>query len=211
MKCNIIPQDAPQKIGDSIFRYGGEPFYFKAIGGSNLEMYHIADMKKPVKAISYEDPLFDFSSVPLGYVNAKMFLHVVYLKRIPVRKVKQGVNQHNVRLEILPDGNGQKMFNISNILYSKSFYDATMGRYPSLEDSLDALRKHVFDREKTAQVAVSRNIALSIDSQGVIRVFFKNQYVGWIQPNKFIVHVKNDELGWVVSKYLSHILGWQID
>lgn len=211
MRCTIIPEDIPQKISESIFRYKGVPYYVKNAGAGYISLYLLTDLNGSVfKKIKFDDPDFDFSSIPLGYVNYEEYKHTPYLSRTPVRKVKQGVNGQNVKMYFIPGGELNKKygFNSASVLYSQGFINMTQDMYPSLEEAMIKLRKK---KEKIAEIAISRNIALLIDEQDIIKVFYKNQYVGWIQPNKYLVHVKSNDLGWVVSKYLSHILGWQID
>jgi hypothetical protein len=209
MKCTIIAQDIPQKIAESIFMYKGTPYYFKEGGGQMLELYDLeyGGGGPPKHQIKFTDDHFDFSSIPLGYVNYKKFELTAYLSRIPVRKVKQGINQHNSKFQYLPGSAKKKIVNVTSLLFSQGFVEMAQRRYPSLEQALHGLRK----LGGVGEIAINLSIALSIDEQGIIKVFYKNQYVGWIQPNKYIVHVKSDELGWVISKYLSHVLGWQID
>lgn len=206
MKCNIIPKDIPQKIGESIFRYKGFPYYCRDAGGNRLALYNLWNIQgEYVQMIDYQDKDFDFSSVPLGYVNVKDYVCVAYIMRTPVRKVKQGINNHNTKYYNLP---GVKPCGgLNYVLFSKAFTDMVMDKYPSLEEAMTKLRK----LQEPGGIAITRSIALSIDEQDIIKVYYKNQYVGWIQPGKFTVHVKGNDLGWVISKYLSHVLGWQID
>lgn len=211
MKCTIIPGDIGQKMSESIFRYKGVPYFVKEAGGKKIELYELDKVQGghgPIDVIPFNHDDLDFSSVPLGYVNYTRndWSHVVYISRYPVRKVKQGINNHNTRYKFLPDAVDLKPVSLQNVLFSKAFVDSVIGIFPSLESSLNVLRKN--DKK---EIAISRDIALSIDEQGIIKVYYKNKYVGWIQPDKFTVHVKRDDLGWVVSRYLSHVLGWTVD
>lgn len=208
MKCTIIPNDISQKMAESIFKYQGRPYYVRHSGGNKIDLYELQNATGHiVYTIKYDDDGLDFSSIPLGYVNLKPYVAVVYLTRVPVRKVKQGINTSNTKMNSLP-GSLKKGYNMTSTLFSEGFVNMAIEKYPSLEESLEKLRKK---DSKSGEVAISRSIALMIDEQDIIKVFYKNEYVGWIQPGKFLVHVKSDGLGWVVSKYLSHILGWQID
>lgn len=205
MKCTIIPGDISQKMDSSIFRYKKIPYWVSYEGGTIIRLLNIPDQEIKYK-IDFNDPDLDFSSCPLGYLNYVPYKSVGYLVRIPVRKVKQGVNSQNTKVIRLP-GHPNLPFNVNSALSSKSFVDMVTGKYPSLETALSTLRKS----DPESQIAVSRDIALTVDEQGIIKVYYKNNYVGWIQPNKFVVHIKNTDMGWVVSKCLSHVLGWELD
>ena len=100
---------------------------------------------------------------------------------------------------------------MNDVLFHRSFADSVEGIFPDLLGSIATLRRNLDLNLTEGEVAISRCIALSIDAQGIIKVFYKNLYVGWIAPDNDIVHVKRGDLAWVVSHYLSHVLGWKVD
>lgn len=207
-----ITKDIAQKMDNCLFRYKGQPVWVRHAGSDQVALYNSMEPNgNNFATVAYNDKDLDFDSIPLGYVNYSPFKSVYYLKRIPVRKVRQGINDHNVRMSKLGSG---MPGSVNNILRSKAFVDMVNSRYPTLEDSLIKLRKMVKENHENSfepMIAISDRIGLVIDAQSIIRVFYKQQYVGWMEPQKNVVHVKSDDLGWVVSKYLSHILGWIID
>jgi hypothetical protein len=84
--------------------------------------------------------------------------------------------------------------------------------YPKLPDAMKMLRGlHAKDPSQVYQVAIRRDIAIEINQMGIINVHYKRSFVGWIQPDKNIVHIPKSDLSWVISKYLSDHLDWVVD
>lgn len=222
MKNTIQQQDVQQKLDSCIFRYKGVPYYVRG-KGSSLSLYHLYDSGgASAHTIHYNDPDLDISSIPLGYVNVpnpneKGTFLVSYFTRIPIRRVKQGVTTENTNMSALPGAN--KMAGKNNVMFSKAMVDSIMGDFPKLDVALKDLRKLVAQKDAEIlqgknvrfEIAISRSIALVIDQMGIIRAYHKNVYIGWIAPDDYIIHVKSNDLGWIVSKYLHHILGWKVD
>lgn len=217
MNCGIITNDLPQKIDQSVVRYNGMPFWVRCQGGDNVSLHPIEDTNSLTQVVSVRDPLFDISSIPLGYVNYRLWKTTVWVTRFPVRKYKQGLTSQNIRTHYFPN----LLYSNSNggwprsadILFTKTFKDSIMDIFPPLENALKGLRGiHKTQPTTHYSVAVSRDIALVIDEQAIIQVFYKNAYVGWIAPNDHIVVVNSaNGLGWIVSKYLSEHLGWTVE
>lgn len=222
MKNTIQAQDVQQKLDSCIFRYKGVPYYVRG-KNATLSLYVLGNQNEnAAHQIPYNDPDLDISSIPLGYVNVpnpsdKGAYFVYYFTRIPVRRVKQGVTTENTNMSALPGAN--KMAQKSNVMFSKSMTDSIIGNFPKLDIALKELRRLVASKDaeilqgKSArfEIAISRSIALVIDQMGIIRVYHKNVYIGWIAPDDYVIHVKSNDLGWIVSKYLHHILGWKVD
>lgn len=217
MKCNILTKDIEQKLHGCIIRYKGHPYYATFYGGDQMKLYNVGkNQNESYKyTVSIYDDEFDISSVPLGYVNGdhKDYMYVSYVTRNPIRKVRQGICTTNLNLDYLPNSPFRGIARLDHTFRSKGFEDTITGSFMPLGNALKTLRSPFKDTEqKYREIAISREIALTIDELGLIKVYFKNTYVGWIAPNEFIVHVPSDNgKAWVVSRYLSHILGWTID
>lgn len=212
MRCRIPEADLGQKLHDTVCRYKGQPVWIKVRDGE-IHGYELPGAGKLIGRIMKDDVDFDISNVPLGYVNsANRGEKVYYLTRIPVRRTKQGLSNQNLKLNSLPKlpFNG-KLAGATSILISNGFVDMVNNSYPQLEDAMKLLRKNLVEHGIEGQIAIRRDIALSIDKAGIVFVYYKNDYIGWIQPDKFIVHVISNGVSWIVSKYLSHVLGWEID
>lgn len=213
MKCNIhTVRDLSQKIGESVCRYKKIPYWVRIEedrhGRPLIQLCDIGD--GTVKhSIKYDDPDFDISSVPLGYCQKHDDCKVSYLIRLSLRRVRQGVCAQNVRCIPIQ---GVSWAGPSYIIRTKAFYNMVVGDYIPLDVGLDTLRKRLKDdKEFIGEVAISRKIALSINKLGIVNVYFKQELVGWMEPDKFVVHIPHSDLATIVSKYLSHVLGWEID
>jgi hypothetical protein len=214
MNCEIMTNDLGQKIGDTIVRYDGIPYYVRVAAGDLINLFDVASPSgKTVQQVDARDPLFDISSLPLGYVNYQLWKQTFYVTRFPKRQVKQGVIPQNTKINYFPNLHWTGGFPRSqDVLFNKAFKDSVMGVFPPLENAIKGLRGiHTSNPSTHYSVAISRDIALVIDEQAIVKVYYKNRYVGWIAPNDNIVNVnETDGMGWVVSKYLSDVLGWVI-
>lgn len=208
MRCKIPSADLQQKLHDTICRYNGFPVYC-TVNRTTIDLYHLTDTRTPFTKIKASDPAFDISGVPLGYLQ-KSPTEIFYLTRFPARKTKQGLDVKYIRVRDIRGNEARKA--TLDLVFNQNFVDMVKGKYPPLSDSLKTLRDHYARNPKAqAQIAISRNIAMFIDEMGRINIYYKNDFVGWMQPDKNVVHVPSNDMGWVVSKYLSHELSWKID
>lgn len=209
MRCKIPTADLQQKLHDTICRYKGEPVYCLVNRGISIDLYHMYNTREPFAKIKATDPDFDISGVPLGYIQKTPF-EVLYLTRVAVRKTKQGLDTRNIRARRIFNQEAQKANN--DYIFTESFVKMVKNDYVSLAQALKELRENFAKSPKSqSQKAISRNIAMWIDEMGRINIYYKNDFVGWMQPDKNVVHVPSNDMGWVVSKYLSHELSWKID
>lgn len=209
MRCNIPARDLHQKLDNTLCRYKGRPVYVRVDSGrAGVHIYNVHDTNTPIDKIKATDPDFDVASIPLGYVQYRD--RVYHLARIPVRRVKQGLDIRSIRVRNL-DGSGGDIL-VNHLIFSKEFEEMVANRGNRLSDVLGYLRaQSKKDNSRVYERVLSRDIALGINKMGIINVYFKGVHVGWMQPDKDIVHVPSDEMGWIVSKYLSHELSWKID
>ncbi len=223
MKNFIIPQDHNARFHGTIIRYDEKPYYV-LVSGPAMHLYnpsrvmnchfHPNGNDADVKGVDPYDDKLDISSIPLGYVNRTNIRSAVYLIRRPVRKFQQGISEACVIQAYLPEhikhANEANVLNRTrDTLYSTDFEDMVNGKYPTLDVALKAIREWQ-KVDGRGEVAVDREIALAIDGMGIIRVYFRNSYVGWIAPDKKTVNVPSNDMGWIVSMYLSG-LNWEIN
>lgn len=206
MKCNIPAADLAQKLNDTVCRYKSEPVYVR-VEKSKLHLFKIDSTGAALAVIKADDPDFDVAGPPLGYIQ--LGRKVQYLTRFPLRRTKQGLDVRAIRSKDLAgESLGLSKLNV----FSPSFKNMLQGEYPDLGDALKSLRADYAQNNRcNSEIAVTRNIAMSINEIGVINVYYKNNLVGYIQPDKFTVHVSNSEWSWVISKFLSHELTWEVD
>lgn len=211
MRCNIPARDLAQKLDGTICRYKGDPVLVR-VDDAVLNLYPVTDTRgKRIARINPSDPDFDIAGVPLGYIQSADNINVWYLSRIPVRRTKQGLEPRSVRVRNISGTNVDHKTPAQIVIYTEGFKQMVLNQYIPLGDAMKLLRdRWASDSTPAWQVAISRNIALGIDKQGIIKVFYKTEYVGWIAPDQFTVNVKADAFSWVVSKYLSHELDWKV-
>lgn len=213
MKCNIhTAKDLAQKLGETVCRYKGIPYWIAVDEDRRgLPTIHLRNLVTGGNegTIKYDNPEFDISSIPLGYCQSDAHCRVVYCIRLPLRRVRQGVCSSHLRVQAIQ---GNPWAQGATLLRSQGFYNLVVGNYISLDVGMDTLRKKLQeDKEFIGEIAISRKIALSINSLGIINVYYKQELVGWIEPSKFVVHIPTSDKATIISKYLSHVLGWEID
>ncbi len=214
MRNNIPSRDLFQKLNGTICCYKGIPYHVEVPHTertiNEIFLTHIYDSGVKTLKISPDDPEFDISNLPLGFMKSNSG-HVYYLSRPTVRRTRQGTDSRWLRVTPLVPG-VNPAYKAGDLVYSKGFYDSVMGNFTPLRENLENLRK--FHKQNPAgnhQSVINRNIAMWIDAMGRINVHYKEEFVGWIQPDKFTVHVPNSDKAFLVSKYLSAELGWEID
>jgi len=209
MRCLIPSADLHLKLHETVCRYDGKPVWVTVPGNGLVRLYDLPSRRNP-KDINSEDVRFDVASVPLGYVNMWSHKLVTYLSRIPIRRVKQGLCLRSLTLARI-DGRKEGTFSTSSVIVSQGFVEAIEGTYPSIEKALAKLRKEMNEEEKIfPQIAISREVALTINGVGVINVFFKTEHVGWMAPKQKVVNIKEKGNAWVIAKYLSNY-DWTVE
>lgn len=204
MLNNFAERDYTLRLDGTICRYQGYPVVVRVNDGVTFNLYRMEDTQHIWKNINPRDEAFDVASIPLGYCQSNE--NVVYLSRKPLRKMKQGVDDKSMSYNLLPDVVEKKGISYRDLIYSKNFTNMVIDKYPSLDSALDTLRKS----EKPMSLAVSRDVALHVNKVKVVNVYYKNDLVGWLAPGDRTVHVPNDPMGWIVSKYLRGF-NWIID
>ena len=130
---------------NSIVSLGGEPFwylYYSAYDG--IRGRHILTGEE----LYFSREAFDPTPVHIGYMNGKGFTK--YLSRLPIRQWKQGLRSAN--MAILGEDGTITTYLGEDVCSSKAFYDAYMGRYPSLPTIIGRNYKHkAFSREYAAK------------------------------------------------------------
>lgn len=208
MENKLGENDYSARLDNSMCRYEGEAVFVRVMSRKQLNLYKPSDIhaEKPFKAIDPRDPKFDIESVPLGYLSYQN--KVFYITRGAYRRFVQGVTEKSITIDPIP-GSGislQKGINARNLLYTSAFEDMVADRYPAF----DRLFEHITRADGFCEVALSRNVALAKNPLGVVNVYFKNDLVGWMAPGSRVVHVPDNEMGWVVSQYIRD-LNWTVE
>lgn len=213
MRCKIPDRDLAQKLDTSICRYDGLPVYCRVMSKSRIDLYALADTGGlPIATIKPRDEKFDVSGVPLGCMQSPLNnRRAVYLSRSPIRRTKQGLHYSSVLIRRLGEDELRRVTQ-QDYVFSQPFIDMVKGVYPPLSECLNRLRTwHKQEQESIHEIAVNINIGLSINAMGIIFVYFKNQFVGWIPPESNTVIVPESDKAWVISKFLSDELSWKVE
>lgn len=202
MRCKIPDRDLQARLDSTICRYRGLPYYVRYAGPGLLNLYALQKVNNRHDAdfvINSNDPDFDISTIPMGYVQYTNTL-VYYVSRRPQRMYKQGVSADALSFTDLRGGI------VSGSAFSKQFENMVMGNY----SSLNQVQKAFKDAEVDMELAISRDCALKLNHKiRIVSVFFKNDEVGWMQEGTDTVIVPSSEKGWLVSRYLSQF-NWRV-
>lgn len=212
MRCKYLPQDLNARLHGGIAFYNKKPVYVEIVD-SHIRLYTLNG--NFIGIIPENDELFDISSPQLGYVNVRSSSksingRVIYLERIPSRRYKQTLTPASVNaffpyLKKGPESDASYV--LETIWRSECFEDMLLGKYPTLEEAILSLSKV---SPRTYAVAINRDVALYKNSFGQMKVYFKNDEVGYIRPGENIVRIPPSGRSWVISKYLDGF-SWEID
>lgn len=195
MQCHYtLPKDLNDRLDGTVCRYDGKIVRVYA-NGTYLDLYDWKANDK-IKTILPDDPLLDISMIETGYFNYEGKIPFVgYITRNPLKKYKaalhhQYVNYLNIEGKTLehfmPEG-----------LYQPGILKSFDGEFPTYEEAMATLAKG------SAEVAISIDIAFRKDDIGAIYVFYRTTPVGWIAPGGSKIYVIDNDLRWVVERYLS--------
>lgn len=199
MRCKYPERDLGQRLDGTICRYMGKPVYVRYRERGELHLYSLASGGRELeRTIDPNDPEFDISTVPLGYMQDTTET-VVYVSRRPARIYKQGVSVDSL---LFTPMSGSRL---SHTWVQQSFYNMVIDDYPPLRESINRLSRS----EKNLEVAVGRDLALK-SKGGIVFVHFKGMEVGFIIPQTNTVSIPSGELAWVVSKHLSGF-DWEVN
>lgn len=196
------PQDYLQRFADGIAFYSGLP-YRVMIDRNDIHLVCLVSGDIKYRSVQ-NDELLDVSSPPLGYINTSD--GAIYITRIPRRRYKQCIDAQSVEESMLKS-DGHKVLDrrLGGSLFTKNFYDSYANEYPKLESALKMLKKR-------QSVAISRDFALTLDELGIIKVWYKYDQIGWIDPlNTKICKVPDTDKGFLISYYLTNSFGWEVE
>lgn len=198
MHCKYLPQDYEARMNGGVAFYDGKPVLLSAVGGVvEICSFPNGDL---IKRIVPDDPLLDLASPSLGYVNMTNRTYYVYRK--PERKYKQTLTYG--ALAYFDPLEEKLALRIQDVFYTENFKSMLEGKYPKFE-AANAIVAKAENNVKSR--AISRDVALAVDSFGIVRVFYKMDEVGHIDGKSVII--PHSDLAWVVSKYLTGY-GWEV-
>lgn len=202
MRNKYRGQDIRARLENTIIRYNGKP-YLCGCEGETIVLYDIIS-KAVMHKKNPDDPGLDVSSIDLGYVNILVPREcAVYLIRNPVRQYRQGVDLRALEYDALTPP--KYRFGVDHgYMNCQGFLDSYEGKFPSFKKAIKNLE------EGALSVALSKDVAILKDADGVLKVYFKQQEVGWIRPGTNKVLLPKTETSWITLFNLNMIEGWEV-
>lgn len=160
-------QDLQMRLGKSLVRYDGRPYFIMAIDGRTV-MGIFTDNEREY-TFKLPDTKLDVRPVPLGYANTGA--EALYLSRVPQRRYKQGLSEES--LKVLGRHAARRL------LTSKPLAECILNKYPSYV----AACKRVREDKRVSSVAFSRKFCVEKDDTGLLFLRYRHEKVGWV--NKY--------------------------
>jgi hypothetical protein len=200
MRCLYdTERDLIDRLHGTICRYDEKAVRVTVLGKSELQLVDPVSGKEVVR-IRPNDELFDISSPEIGYLNLTGTPSVdgVYkLERNPYRKFRQGLYAECCSAYEI-DGRTCTMINAATVFqYPVGLVDMIENRYPSFHEAV----KMLFSEEKK-EVAISKDIALSMMNTGLILIWCRGQDVAYLVPGSNSIGYKRDDTAWVIERML---------
>lgn len=169
-------QDVYSKLHDTVIIFKGEA-YRVAVNPGDVWNHHVALRKlgtrDPMVIVDYRDKDFNYSRYELGYINSGG--GATYVKRIPLRQYRSGLC-----IRTLTPGLSTETF------FGKPMREMLLGRYPSYENALAAVKKGKTSMAFDRMYAVARFVdySRSDDSEIVSYVIhYKNENIASIMDD----------------------------
>lgn len=200
MKCNIPMPDLPARLDSTICLYQNKPVIIRTEGSDSkrIYLYDIINPSIRLKIIDSDDPDLDIGTPPLGYCQYSID-RVCFITRRPQRQFKQGIYSENCYIEYLTKGDYVHKWS------SQATYDMMTKKYQSFEHIFSL----ILQGKQYAEYALNNDIAFSTDGSKIIKVFFRNEEVGFIIKSEDIdiyhptIIIPKSRKEWVIFKYLS--------
>ncbi len=212
-------KDLSDRLNGTIIRYKGVPVHVTVKGDGRLHLTDVANansMSGNLGAVSPKDPDLDISSIEIGYMNwdwskeSRRYLtvsqqrgegnKVSYLQRLPIQRYRQGLTSDVVRT-LGVDGESNKYSSESSMeLFNEGFKNMVAGNYPTYPEAAQLL----FDGEEK-EIAISIDFALKATDSSLILVYYQTRNIGWIEPNKGLIKIPDDELEWVYRRLMRQL------
>ncbi len=168
-------QDVSQQYLNNLVEYKGSIVYVTRVFEDKRVKIFFLDSRL-TETVQFELGHFSVIKKRLGMVN--VCDAVIFLSRIPVRKMGIGLNKGNIQTDLLPinypQGKADTVYLIQSLTYEGILKTLT-NTYPSFKQALNKVKK-----DKPATVAFDRQFA--VDSDGAI--YYKTQFVGSLPEGK---------------------------
>lgn len=195
--------DFASRVVDTIVKYRGDFYYAMP---STTDSYHLSLFTLPSMVLSHPNVHVDDEELSITASKLGLFNHngrVLDPIRVPMRRYRYGTPPEYISA-VSPDGEGSNYSNCSLFYKSEGFVNMLYGRYPSVAEALEQIKKS----SGKHQVAVSRFFYLKEDTIGLIRLMFGDECVLWVSPSGELNFVEKTSVNHYLSrcsKILSNI------
>lgn len=201
MRQKYVGDDVRARLGGTVIRYRGKPYYCE-VGGSSISLINIANRLVEHNNIPFDDAELDISSLDLGYVNITTPVEcAVHTARVGNRRYKQGVDFRTLTYDVLTLPTEKFAFNWEN-MFCQGFIDAYEGKYPTVDEALKKIAKK-------RSIALSNDVAI-MREKDLIKVYVKNEEVGWMKAGTKKVIIPPTPTSWMYHYYLERLEGWTV-
>lgn len=202
MRNKYVGEDIRQRLHQTIIRYRQQPF-FCSVDGTIINLLDLVTMKV-MHRVLHDDPEIDISSLDLGYMNVTNPAPVaIHMARVGGRRYRQGVDPKSLSYDVLLPSSEKFHFN-PDLIFCQGFVDAYNGKFPSVKEAIGMVAK------THRSVAISNDVAI-LREKDIIKVFVKNEEVGWMKAGGSIVNLPPSETSWINRYFLERFDGWKIE
>ena len=199
MPCKYTSlKDLQDRLTGTICRFNDQLVYVNVKSDTKIQLYEVTKRLEIIKEIKPDDPRFDISMLELGYFNYNVGTkqepknHVLFMKRHPSKKYKQGTCHTYLMSENI-DGSRDQNYGSSAIL-SQGFVDSFEGRFPTIEEIPEG-----------GQAAISQCIAVQRDELGLLNIYYRTHKIACKTPDG-VVHRLKGEFSWVIDRLLGGLI-----
>ncbi len=203
MRNKYKGQDVKNRLSNTVIRYRNNPVFCKTTeDGLTLNLFSFKNRSHLIASVDPEDPNIDISSLSLGYLQFNGI--AVYVKRMPRRIYKQGIDVQHLDYKPLFSKNDRREVDLSTF-FSESVFNSLMDKFSSLTVAITMMTKSA-----ASSVALNKNVAVMREGK-LLRFYIKGYEVGFsdlTDPNT--VHIPSSPEAWVHSVLLEEINGIKV-
>ncbi len=198
MKVKYLRQDYTQKLHGTLVTYKGRVYYCNVDEDTEVLKLTTLGSNKVIHKVVPEDTDLDIDSVKLGFFNCRE-PYSIYVKRLPLRQVRQGVSLNNISVSALTE-RGELVGIATSTFNAVEVQNGFDGSWPDLKTAIELLKipgKH--------SIALTQDAALT--SQG--HVFYRGELAGRYDFARNEVNIPNNTFSQLMSKFLS-AYSWKV-
>ncbi len=150
--------DLNMMLARTVVLYNKWPVFLHEVVKGRLALCSSLATQKE-KLVPIDDPLFDFTPVPLGFVNSETT--AAYTARRGVRKMKQGLSRDNLQVtQIGKTPEDEALYHSIRDLNTKYLVPTIKENYPTLKECLEAVSTDAKIKAFHKNFAVAQNFVL---------------------------------------------------